>query len=151
VISLVEREAKDRDVRLMADVQPEGAVLWTDPNPLRQVLLNLATNAIHACRRKGEVTIRVCQKEDETTLSVRDEGGGIPREDLHRIFEPFFTTKSPDQGTGLGLFVSRNMVEKLGGKIEVESQLGRGSIFRVKLPPRPELPRGKFPNEGESS
>ena len=151
VISLVEREAKDRDVRLVADVQPENAALWTDSNPLRQVLLNLATNAIHACCRGGEVTILVRQKEHETTLSVKDEGQGIPKEDLHRIFEPFFTTKSPDQGTGLGLFVSRNMVEKLGGEIEVESQLGRGATFRVKLPRHPDIPRENFPNDRGAS
>jgi len=151
VISLVEREAKDRNVRLLADVQPQCAALWTDPNPLRQVLLNLATNAIHACGREGEVMIRARQKEHETILSVRDEGQGIPKEDLYRIFEPFFTTKSPDQGTGLGLFVSRNMVEKLGGKLEVESQLGRGSTFWVKLPQRPDIPREDFPNDRGAS
>jgi signal transduction histidine kinase len=151
VISLVEREAKDRDIQILADVQPDGAVLWTDPNPMRQVLLNLATNAIQACYRDGKVTILVRQNEHETTLSVKDEGEGIPKENLQRIFEPFFTTKPTDQGTGLGLFVSRNMVEKLGGAIEVESQLGRGSTFRVKLPRHPDIPRENSPNDGEVS
>ena len=151
IMSLVEREAKDRDIQIRADVQPEDAVLWIDPNPLRQVLLNLATNAIQASGRAGNVTILVRQTGKETTLSVKDEGEGIPREHMQRIFEPFFTTKSPDQGTGLGLFVSRNMVEKLGGEIEAESQLGRGSTFRVKLPRHPDLPIENSPRDGAAS
>ncbi len=151
LLSLVEREAKDREIRIRAEVQPEEAVLWIDPNPLRQVLLNLATNAIQASGRGGNVAILVRQTERETTLSVEDEGEGIPREHMERIFEPFFTTKSPDQGTGLGLFVSRNMVEKLGGEIEVDSRLGRGSVFRVKLPRHPGVPDKDASREGAAS
>jgi two-component system NtrC family sensor kinase len=68
---------------------------------------------------------------------VKDNGPGIPPENLEKIFEPFFTTKPPGQGTGLGLSVSRGIVEKLGGRIEVESKLGVGAKFRVILPRKP--------------
>ena len=67
-------------------------------------------------------------------ICVRDSGKGIPKENLEKIFEPFFSTKSPGEGTGLGLYVTRGIVEKLGGEIEVDSRLGHGSVFCVKLP-----------------
>ncbi len=151
VISLVEREAKNKDVQIQGDVQPDGATIWIDPNPLRQVLLNLTTNAIQACYRGAKVTILARQNEHETRLSVKDEGGGIPAENMERIFEPFFTTKPPDQGTGLGLFVSRNMVEKLGGQLQVESRLGQGSAFSLILPQRTDAPKETCPNDREAS
>jgi len=151
VISLVEREARNKDVQILGDVQPDGATIWTDPNPLRQVLLNLTTNAIQACYRGARVTILVRQNGHETRLSVKDEGEGIPAENMQRIFEPFFTTKPPDQGTGLGLFVSRNMVEKLGGQLEVESRLGQGSAFSLILPQRTDAPKETCPNDREAS
>jgi len=65
---------------------------------------------------------------------VRDSGKGIPKENLKKIFEPFFTTKPPGEGTGLGLFVTRGIIEKLGGTIAVESRLGQGASFTIKLP-----------------
>jgi signal transduction histidine kinase len=101
---------------------------------LRQVLINLLTNAIHATDSGGRITIILESVGDEAALTVRDTGEGIPRENLGRIFEPFFTTKSPDEGTGLGLFVTRGIIEKLGGAVNVESRIGHGSSFCVRLP-----------------
>ena len=78
---------------------------------------------------------------------MRDTGSGIPRENLEKIFEPFFTTKPPGEGTGLGLSVSRGIIEKLGGAIEVTSTLGQGAPFRVTIPRRASV--HEAPAEGE--
>jgi signal transduction histidine kinase len=70
-------------------------------------------------------------------VTVRDTGVGIPEEHMERLFEPFFTTKPPGEGTGLGLSISQEIVKEAGGRITVESQLGRGSTFRIFLPAPP--------------
>jgi signal transduction histidine kinase len=67
-------------------------------------------------------------------IMISDSGKGIPKENMNKIFEPFFSTKSPGQGTGLGLFITRGIVEKLGGTIKVESTIGRGARFCIRLP-----------------
>ena len=106
----------------------------SDPFQLRQVLLNLVTNAVQAVGREGRVEISVSSRGDEVWVTVTDDGPGIPAENLERIFEPFFTTKEEGHGTGLGLAVSRGIVEKLGGRIEVESRPGHGGAFRLVVP-----------------
>ncbi len=106
----------------------------SDPYQLRQVLLNLVTNAVQAIGRDGRVEIVVAGYADEVAIEVRDNGPGIPQENLERIFEPFFTTKEEGEGTGLGLAVSRGIIEKLNGRIEVVSRPGSGCTFRVVLP-----------------
>jgi signal transduction histidine kinase len=108
----------------------------TDPYQLRQVLLNLVTNAVQAVERGGRVEIAVDGARDQVTMAVIDDGPGIPDEHIERIFEPFSTTKEAGHGTGLGLSVSRGIVEKLGGRIEVESRPGAGCTFRVVVPRR---------------
>jgi signal transduction histidine kinase len=112
------------------------ASVETDPYQLRQVLLNVVTNAVQAVGPNGRVEIRIEGRPDSVTVSVIDNGPGIPPEYLERIFEPFFTTKGEGSGTGLGLAVSRGIVEKLGGRIEVESRPGEGATFRIVLPRR---------------
>jgi signal transduction histidine kinase len=106
---------------------------------LGQVLLNLLVNAAQSMPegRASENEIRVVTKTAETggvTIEVCDTGVGIPRENLARIFDPFFTTKAVGVGTGLGLALCHRMVTDLGGEISVESEVGRGSVFRVTLP-----------------
>jgi signal transduction histidine kinase len=108
--------------------------LVSDPYQLRQVLLNLVTNALQAIGRDGRVEIAVAGGPEQVSIAVIDDGPGIPDEHFERIFEPFFTTKKEGHGTGLGLAVSRGIVEKLGGRIEVESRPGTGCTFRVVLP-----------------
>jgi signal transduction histidine kinase len=133
-IQLVHREAADKDVVIAQEIAPAAQKVCSDPYQLRQVLINLLTNAVHASDRGGKITVTVKDKGDDVTLTVIDNGQGIPKENLDKIFEPFFSTKSPGQGTGLGLFVTRGILDKLGGKIEVESQIGHGARFCVTLP-----------------
>ena len=133
-IQLVDREAVNRDIEIIREMAHDKVTIWSDPYKLRQVLINLITNSIHATGSGGKITIILEGMGEEVTLTVKDTGQGIPKENLKRIFEPFFSTKSPGKGTGLGLFVTRNIIEKLGGTIKVESRIGQGSSFSVKLP-----------------
>ena len=108
--------------------------IQSDPYQLRQVFLNLLTNSVHAIKSVGTITITLKDLGDSQMIMVSDTGQGIPRENLAKIFEPFFSTKPPGEGTGLGLFVTRGILEKLGGTIEVESKAGLGTSFCVRLP-----------------
>ena len=101
----------------------------------QQVFLNLMKNALDAMRPAGGVlTLSTADADACVRATIRDTGSGIQPFDLERIFEPFFTTKPPDEGTGLGLPISRWIAEKQGGKIEVESIPGQGAAFHVLAP-----------------
>ncbi|UCV09283.1 PAS domain S-box protein [Dechloromonas denitrificans] len=105
---------------------------------LNQVFMNLLVNAGHAIESEGTITIRTgCTGEDRVWVEVSDTGKGIAPENISRIFEPFFTTKPVGKGTGLGLSLSYSIVERHHGRIEVDSEPGRGSTFRVVLPIHP--------------
>jgi signal transduction histidine kinase len=107
------------------------------PGHLGQVILNMLRNAVQAMsRRPGEVGISTRAGGDEITVSVSDTGTGIPESQLSRIFEPFFTTREIGQGTGLGLTVSRDIVQAHGGHITVDSRPGVGTTFTIHLPAR---------------
>jgi len=104
------------------------------PGQINQVFMNLLVNAAHAIEGQGVVRVRAWQEGDWVWISVSDSGRGISPEHLGRIFEPFFTTKPVGVGTGLGLSISHDIVKKHGGRIEVDSQVGVGTTFRVGLP-----------------
>jgi len=104
---------------------------------LEQVVVNLVTNAANAIPegRRGEITIRTGPgTEGMVRLEVSDNGPGIPPELREKIFEPFFTTRTEGTGTGLGLSICHVIVKAHGGKLTVESEVGKGSTFRVELP-----------------
>lgn len=111
---------------------------------LGQVFLNLLVNAAHAMDQgaadRNELRVRTFTQGDEAVVEIRDTGHGIRPEDMSRLFDPFFTTKPVGQGTGLGLSISRQTVEQYGGRIEVESEVGRGTVFRIVLPAFQEAP-----------
>lgn len=104
------------------------------PSQLNQVFLNLLVNAAHAIDKFGTITLSSGSAEGWVWLAVADTGGGIAPEQMKRIFEPFFTTKPVGKGTGLGLSVSYNIVTRHKGRIDVDSELGKGTTFRVWLP-----------------
>ncbi len=104
------------------------------PGQLNQVFLNLLVNAAQAIPERGVITLRTRCDGDVVRISVEDDGCGIPPEIRDRIFDPFFTTKPVGKGTGLGLSVTYGIVEKHGGRIELDSAPGRGSRFVVCLP-----------------
>ncbi|MFZ2269016.1 MAG: PAS domain S-box protein [Azonexus sp.] len=106
---------------------------------LNQVFMNLLVNAGHAIEKQGTITLRTaCRGDNEVCIEVIDTGKGIAPEHLSRVFEPFFTTKPVGKGTGLGLSLSYGIVDKHRGRIEVDSQVGVGTTFRVILPIEPE-------------
>jgi PAS domain S-box-containing protein len=140
-IEIVRHQTKEKGIRLETDL---GAlpVVMCHPGKINQVFLNLLVNAIQACDRGGIVTARTrAELGAEVVVEVEDNGCGISPGNRPRLFEPFFTTKPVGQGTGLGLSVSFGIVRDHGGAIEVESEEGRGSVFRVRLPLKPGIGR----------
>lgn len=103
---------------------------------LEQVFANLLTNAADSLEGEGDIWITTdCGREEgRIWIRIEDNGKGIPEEDISRLFDPFFTTKEAGKGTGLGLKVSHEIIERHGGRIEVESRIGQGSAFTLVLP-----------------
>jgi signal transduction histidine kinase len=120
----------DLDLQL-ADGLPE---VMADPAQLGQVVMNMLLNAIHAITPPGRIEVRTRRTGDDVEIAFSDTGAGIAEEHLHKIFDPFFTTKDASKGTGLGLAVSYGIIKKHGGDIEVTSERGRGTTFRVRIP-----------------
>ena len=133
-VNFAGKEARNRRIEIVQKTDQADGVIWSDPYAIRQVLINLITNAMAAIESDGTITIAITNTDASATISVNDSGPGIPEENREKIFEPFFTTKPPGQGTGLGLYVSSGIVNRLGGKIDVFSRVGHGADFRVTLP-----------------
>ena len=119
------------------NIPPNLPLIKTDPKIVEQVLVNLLVNATQAVDKKDSwVRLKVTvgnSSSDQLMIEVSDNGSGMNEETIKKIFDPFFTTKSPGKGTGLGLSISHNLIEKIGGRIEVESEPGKGSTFKCML------------------
>ncbi|EMJ61954.1 PAS domain S-box protein [Leptospira sp. P2653] len=118
------------DVELDFPIRP---LIAAYPDDLVQVWTNLIYNSLQAMRFKGKIRISIQDRKDEVRVSIEDNGPGIPREVRERIFDPFFTTKGPGEGSGLGLDISRRIVKKHQGRIELESESGK-TVFHIFLP-----------------
>jgi len=116
------------------DVEPALGAVVTDAGLLRQIVVNLISNALDAVDKEGHVAITAAAEDTDVLITVSDTGHGIAPDDLRRIFEPFYTTKGRGKGTGLGLAICRQLTAALGGTISVQSQPGQGSTFYVRLP-----------------
>jgi signal transduction histidine kinase len=123
-----------RSIQLDISITPDLCEFHVDPDQIRQVLVNLISNAADAIDRGGTISVRATEFPDGkgVIIAVEDDGSGISEEGLGGIFEPFYTTKF--SGTGLGLAVARSLVDKHGGRIEVESAVGAGTTFFLLLP-----------------
>ncbi len=138
IVDLLGAEIRVSNVKAETKYDRSLPPLTTDGNQLQQVILNIVNNAVDALQGKpGVITISTAERRDKIEIAIRDTGCGMPREYLERLFMPFFTTKEVGKGTGLGLSVSYGIVKGLGGNIEVESEIGKGSTFRVLLPIKP--------------
>jgi signal transduction histidine kinase len=104
------------------------------PGQLNQVFMNILYNAVQAIEGPGTITVGTRREEDWAVVSISDTGKGIPPEIKSRIFDPFFTTKKIGEGTGLGLSISYGIIEKHGGHINVDSEVGRGTTFTLYIP-----------------
>jgi two-component system NtrC family sensor kinase len=130
-------------IELVQEIDPGVPRLKGNRQGLQQVLINLITNAVQAMPDGGVLTVKATlDRSSRVCITVQDTGGGIAESDLPRIFDPFFTTKGVGQGTGLGLSVSYGIIKKHGGRISVESSLGKGSTFTVVLPTTEDLVDG---------
>jgi signal transduction histidine kinase len=137
-LKLVREAAEKKHVSILVLPVRETVVFRADPYPVQQVLLNVVNNAIDAAPEGGGITCRIVMEEDRfVAFRVEDSGEGIPPDILGKIFDPFFTTKPAGEGAGLGLYVSRKIVEKLGGAIDAANMPGRGAVLTVRFPLSP--------------
>ncbi|MBL0179062.1 MAG: response regulator [Gemmatimonadetes bacterium] len=128
------RQLVGDSVALSIRLSPDPAPILIDPTQGDQLLTNLAVNARDAMPEGGTLTIQALAIRDEVHLTFRDTGQGIAPEVLAHLFEPFFTTKPAGQGTGLGLATCYGIMEQAGGRIEVQSTVGEGALFRLVFP-----------------
>ncbi len=133
-LSLLRWQIENSHVNLKESYAEKLPLLPLAANRIKQVFLNLITNALHAMPSGGTLIVSTGQVGEEVMIQFSDTGTGIPADHLPRLFDPFFTTRPAGQGTGLGLSVSLSIVQEHGGRITVESQVGQGSRFTVWLP-----------------
>ena len=135
-LSLVAPDLRKRQVVVNRELDPDIPLVLADGRRLEQVFVNLITNAAHAMEVGGDLTLSTGVEPDRDApvfVDIADTGAGISPEIQARVFDPFFTTKEQGQGTGLGLAVSHGIITELGGDIEVRSEVGEGTTFRVWL------------------
>jgi two-component system, NtrC family, sensor kinase len=131
-LSLVHHELKNR-VEVIAEYS-DLPLIECYASELNQVFMNILVNAAQAIKGDGKIWIKTYMENDWVYIIFKDTGCGIPPEILKDIFNPFFTTKPVGVGTGLGLSISYGIIEKHGGEIKVESEIGKGSVFTIKIP-----------------
>jgi signal transduction histidine kinase len=133
VISLVEHDLKLDNISIKKDVEEGLPHIAADKKQVQEIFFNLIRNAAQSIVEKGEIHIRATSINDKVYIEIQDTGIGMDKNQLAQIFDPFFTTKEPGEGTGLGLFIVKQIVEKNGGKIAVKSELGAGTIFYLRF------------------
>lgn len=131
-LDLLQPELRDRGLNVQSRLARQLPSAPLDPVQIQQVLVNLVRNSMQAMTRGGTLTLQTGALSDGVWVTVADTGGGIAQEQINRIFEPFYTTK--EKGTGLGLMIVQRIVRAHGGKIDIESHVGRGTTFRIWLP-----------------
>ena len=147
ILPLARLNLRHKNIAMATEYETALPPIRGNATRLQQVFLNLINNAAHAMEvQGGEVRLKIRNAPDRGQIfaEVIDHGCGIKKEDLSRIFDPFFSTKERGEGTGLGLSICYSIVSEHGGKIEVESQVGKGSVFRVVLPALAEESRAKI-------
>jgi PAS domain S-box-containing protein len=138
-LELLRPEIENRGIAVKTRFARQLTATLIDATQIQQVLMNLMKNASQAMTTGGTLTLQTGENSDGVWVSVADTGGGIPQEQINRIFEPFYTTKK--KGTGLGLMIVQRIVRAHNGRIELESNVGKGTTFRVWLPLHERKPR----------
>jgi two-component system NtrC family sensor kinase len=144
-VQLIEQPAQVENIEIITNLDENMPPVWLDEDLIKQVIMNMLVNARHAIKDGGSITVKTracdvnsCPDSVTTTggmaeITITDTGCGIPPGELDKVFDPFFTTKGVGKGTGLGLSVSHGTVEAHRGVIEVESEVGKGTEFRIYL------------------
>ncbi len=138
-LELLKPELENRELQVKTKLPRNLPAAPIDAAQMQQVLVNLVKNAMQAMTKGGTLTLQTGESGDAVWISVADTGRGIPQDEINRIFEPFFTTKK--KGTGLGLMIVQRIVRAHNGRIEIESHVGSGTTFRIRLPLHERRPR----------
>ncbi|HPM41032.1 MAG TPA: PAS domain S-box protein, partial [bacterium] len=134
ILDILTMEFNKREIRVISDLAEKLPGIEADEGELDQIFLNLMNNALDAMDRGGSLTIRTAIKDDGVEVEVADTGEGIPLDNVDKVFEPFFTTRVDRRGVGLGLSIAREIVDRYGGRIDVATELGKGTTFRIFVP-----------------
>ncbi|MBP1740931.1 MAG: two-component sensor histidine kinase, partial [Deltaproteobacteria bacterium] len=133
-IAILNNYARINNIEIRTELDPALPIIASDQAQLQQVFLNLISNAIDAIGKDGWIRVTSTRAVGEILVSVTDNGPGIPEDMQRKVFDPFFTTKSAGKGTGLGLWISYSIMEKMGGNISMNSKVGEGTTFVVQIP-----------------
>ncbi|MDP8299852.1 MAG: ATP-binding protein [Candidatus Tantalella remota] len=134
VISLVEYDLNLDDISVEQDIEPDLPPIAADPKQVQEIFFNIMRNAAQAMEGVGTIIMAASSAGKSVFIEIKDSGKGISFANLGKIFDPFFSTKDPGSGTGLGLFIVKQIVEHNGGKISVESEQGEGTVVRLEFP-----------------
>lgn len=132
IIEFIKYNVLKKRINIEKNIE-NGLEIFINRSDLEQILLNLLINAIHAIEHDGVIKISCRREGEKILLEIEDNGCGIGKENLNKIFDPFFTTKKQGEGTGLGLWITYEIVKNYGGEIRVESEEGKGSKFYITL------------------
>ncbi len=135
VLGLVGHDLKLSNIDVQQDFPTDFPVIFADKKQIQEVLFNIIRNAAQAIDKKqGRIVLSGFRDSGSAVIRIADNGSGIPKEKINQIFNPFFTTKAPGKGTGLGLFIVKQVVERNKGTIGVESEEGIGTTFTLRFP-----------------
>ena len=130
---LIQHEALNKEIKITRELQEDILLAMVDENKIEQVFVNIFLNAIQAMPKEGELNIRTRSAQETISVEITDTGTGIAEENIKKVFDPFFTTKGPRGGAGLGLAVTRNIIELHRGSIEMQSRVGEGTKVIITL------------------
>jgi two-component system phosphate regulon sensor histidine kinase PhoR len=153
-IQIIRPQAEEKGQALVLEIPPDLPTLYGDPRRLEQVFLNLLSNAVKYTPPGGRITVRAMERDGHLMVQVSDTGVGIPPADLPHIFSKFYRVRregETTEGTGLGLAIVKSIVERHGGRVWAESEVGKGSTFTVLLPCRPEAPPAPSPRRAREA
>jgi signal transduction histidine kinase len=131
-LHLVEKEVQRKGLRINCDIPPVTTDALVDPQLLKGAILNILINAMEASAETGSIDVRMGESDGRFIVTIADNGEGIPSHIIERVFDPYFSTKS--SGTGLGLSLTKTIIEKHGGEISLESQEGCGTTVTIGIP-----------------
>lgn len=133
-IALLENYARINNIEIGTDLSPQIPIIGGDQAQLQQVFMNFIGNAIDAIGKDGFIKVESKRDSSVVRVNITDSGPGIPQDQQKKVFDPFFTTKEVGRGTGLGLWISYKIIEKMGGTITLKSEVGKGATFTVNIP-----------------